>query len=74
MLPSSFVVGSNLGIREPHPVRPIPAWAGLDDGGDHLHHRQDLSVSRVRLGPAFDLSDPLIERACPQPTQGGRSG
>jgi hypothetical protein len=65
MLPGSLVVGTNLGIGEADPVLPIFAWTALDHGGDHFHDRQDFPLGRVRLGSAFDLSNPLIKGTRP---------
>ena len=65
----SLVVLGNLGIREAYAVLAVTAGTGLYDGGDHLHDRQDLPTGRVRLGSTFDLGDPLVQRACPEPAE-----
>ena len=74
MLASSLVVRGNLRIAEAYPVLAVTARAALDDGRDHLDDRQDFPASRVRLGSALDLSDPLVQRPCPEPAESCSSG
>src|SRR5215212_7691119 len=69
MLAGRLVVLGNLGIGKAYPVLAIAAWAAVHDGGNHLNDRQDLSFCGVRLGSAFDLGDPLIQRAGPEPAK-----
>src|SRR4029453_1176258 len=74
MLASSLVVRGNLRIGQAYAVLAATARAALDDGRDHLDDRQDLPPTRVRFGFALDLSDPLVQRPCPEPAESCSSG
>src|SRR5512132_358788 len=73
MLACRLVILGNLGIGEAYSVLAITTRAALDHGSNDLNDRQDFASRRVRLGSAFNLGDPLVQRPGPEPAKCRRS-
>ena len=61
-------------VGQPDPVHSVRPGLGLHHGGDQLQDRQRLASGGVAVGQRRQLSDPISQRADPEPAQSRRTG